>query len=57
MKDWTGNKVSVINTNGYANNRKHKRQKHDFYATEPKAVELLLDLEDFTNRDLTHGAD
>lgn len=47
-KDWTGNKVSYITTNGFANNREYDREANDYYATEPKAVELLLELEDFT---------
>lgn len=48
-KDWTGNKVSYITTNGFANNRTYERETNDYYATEPKAVEMLLELEDFTN--------
>lgn len=48
-KDWTGNKVSYITTNGFANNRKHDRETNDYYATEPKAVKLLLELEEFTD--------
>lgn len=47
-KDWTGNNVSYITTNGFANNRSYERETNDYYATEPKAVELLLELEDFT---------
>ncbi len=50
MKDWTGNSVSYITTNGFANIREHDREANDYYATEPKAVELLLELEDFTNQ-------
>jgi hypothetical protein len=46
-KDWTGNNVSYITTNGFANNRKHDREQNDYYATEPKAVEMLLELESF----------
>lgn len=46
-KDWTGNKVSYITTNGFANNREYDREANDYYATEPKAVILLLELEDF----------
>lgn len=49
MKDWTGNKVSYITTNGFANNRNYERENNDYYATEPKAIELLLELEDFSN--------
>jgi hypothetical protein len=48
-KDWKGNKVSYITTNGFANNRKYERETNDYYATEPKAVEMLLELENFTD--------
>lgn len=51
-KDWTSNEVSFVTTNGFANNRKHKRAKHDYYATEPKAVELLLKIEDFSKKNI-----
>jgi hypothetical protein len=47
-KDWTGNKVSYITTNGFANNRDYDREQNDYYATEPKAVKLLLEIEDFS---------
>lgn len=40
-KDWTGNKVTYITTNGFANNRDYDRETNDYYATEPKAVEML----------------
>lgn len=49
MKDWIGNSVAYVTTAGFANNRIHDRQKHDFYATEPKATELLLTLDTFSN--------
>jgi hypothetical protein len=48
-KDWTGNQVAYVVTNGFANNNKHERADNDYYATEPKATELLLQLEDFDN--------
>lgn len=48
-KDWTGNSVAYVTTNGFANNAKHERESNDYYATEPKATELLLDLDDFSN--------
>ena len=31
-KDWTGNKVSYITTNGFANNRDYDRETNDYYA-------------------------
>ena len=48
-KDWTGNQVAYVVTNGFANNNKHDRADNDYYATEPKATELLLQLELFDN--------
>lgn len=48
MKDWTGNAQSVFNCNGARNFAKDERQVHDYYATEPKAVEILLQNEEFT---------
>jgi hypothetical protein len=48
MKDWKGNSVSYITTNGFSNNNNHDREVNDYYATDPKAVELLLDIEDFS---------
>ena len=46
-KDWTGNSVSYSKTLGASNHSQHERQSHDYYATEPKAVKLLLQLEKF----------
>lgn len=34
---------------GASNYSKETRQEHDYYATEPKAMELLLDVEHFNN--------
>ena len=47
QKDWTGNKTSVFATLGASNHAKHERQEHDYYATDPKAAELLLQHETF----------
>lgn len=49
-KDWNGNVVSYVTTNGFSNNRDYDRAENDYYATEPKAVELLMELEDLTKR-------
>lgn len=46
MKDWTGNSKSVFVCNG-ASNHTEERQVDDYYATEPKALELLLEREKF----------
>lgn len=51
MKDWTGNKATTFATLAARNHAKESRQVHDYYATEPKAIELLLDLETF-NKDI-----
>jgi hypothetical protein len=48
-KDWTGNNKSVFSTLGASSHSKGERQKHDFYATDPKAIEWLLKLETFTD--------
>ena len=47
MKDWTGNKKSAFTTNGASNHSERERESHDFYATDPKALELLLEKETF----------
>jgi hypothetical protein len=47
-KDWKGNQASVFKTLGASNHTNDEREKHDFYATEPKAAELLLKLETFS---------
>lgn len=49
MKDWIGNKNSVFKTLGASNHTDKEREKDDYYATEPKALELLLELEKFNN--------
>ena len=48
MADWTGNAKSVFVCNGASNHSEGQRQEDDFYATEPKAVELLLEQEIFS---------
>ena len=47
MKDWTGNQNSIYKTLGASNHTEAERQEHDYYATEPKAVEFLLEKEKF----------
>ena len=46
-KDWTGNHKSIYTTLGASNHTDKERETNDYYATEPKALELLLDLETF----------
>lgn len=50
MKDWTGNYNSIYKTIGASNHTDKEREKHDYYATEPKAVELLLKEEKFQHK-------
>ena len=47
LKDWTGDFNSIYRTIGASNHTSDERQHHDFYATEPKAAELLLAHETF----------
>ena len=44
-KDWTGNKNSIYKTLGASNHTKEERENDDYYATDPKAAEMLLELE------------
>ena len=47
--DWVGNTKSVFVTNGDKGHTAEERQIDDYYATEPIAVEYLLENESFTN--------
>ena len=49
IQDWTGNSVAYAKTLGATSHGSYEREKHDYYATEPKAVNLLLELEDFNS--------
>lgn len=42
MKDWSGNQNSIYKTLGASNHVDHDRAENDFYATDPKAIDLLL---------------
>lgn len=46
-RDWTGNVKSIFVCNGVNNHMDEERQADDYYATEPKAVKLLLERESF----------
>lgn len=48
MKDWTGNQNSIFKTLGASNHVDAEREEHDYYATEPRAVEILLENEFFS---------
>ena len=47
MKDWNGNSNSIYKTLGASNHTDKERENDDFYATEPKATELLCEVEKF----------
>ena len=48
-KDWIGNKPATFVTLGASNHSKLERETNDYYATQPKAVELLLEKEKFSS--------
>ena len=48
QKDWTGNYDSIYRTIGASNHSEYERQSNDYYATEPRAAELLLEVEKFS---------
>lgn len=43
MKDWIGNKKSTFVTLGASNHSEGNREIDDYYATDPKALEIFLD--------------
>ena len=47
MKDWTGNNKTAYVCNGASNHSEQDRQIDDYYATEPRAIQLLLENESF----------
>lgn len=49
-KDWTGNAKSTHATLGASNHSDGDRQEHDYYATDPYAAELLLNVEEFVGK-------
>jgi hypothetical protein len=48
-KNWTGNKNSIYKILGASNHTDHEREVNDYYATDPIAGKLLLELENFEN--------
>lgn len=40
-KDWTGNKATAFSTLGASNHSSYERQEHDYYATDPVAIDML----------------
>ena len=47
MKNWIGNNKSPLACNCASNHSEQEREQHDFYATDPRTVEMLLELEEF----------
>ena len=47
VKNWSGNSKTTFATIGASNHSATEREDNDFYATDPKALELLLDIEEF----------
>lgn len=48
-KDWTGDYNSIYKTLGASSHSNDDREENDYYATSPKAVELLLEKETFAH--------
>ncbi len=46
-KDWTGNSQSIFKQLGATSHTTEEREEHDFYATEPSAIDDLLKVERF----------
>ena len=47
MKDWKGNHKTTFTTLGASNHSNHEREKHDYYATDPIAADLICGAEKF----------
>ncbi len=47
MKDWNGNSKAIFATHGASNHSETERAVLDYYATDPEAVERLLEVEKF----------
>lgn len=47
--DWTGNSNSIYKTLGASNHTDKERQNEDYYATDPIAAKLLLEVENLNN--------
>lgn len=49
-KDWKGNSRSAHALLGARNYAKEEREAHDYYATEPKAAWLLMEVEELAEK-------
>jgi hypothetical protein len=50
QSDWSGNSKAIYSTLGASNHSNDEREINDYYATDPKAMKLLLELESFDNK-------
>lgn len=50
MKDWNGNSTAIFATHGASNHSEEERADLDYYATDPQAVEMLLEREKFFHK-------
>ena len=48
MKDWKGDGNSIFKMIGASNHTEKERQTEDYYATDPRAAEVLLQVEKFS---------
>ena len=46
-KDWIGTSNSIFKQIGASNHCEDEREKNDYYATNPKAIDDLLEVETF----------
>ena len=49
-KDWIGDENSVFKMLGASNHTNEDREQDDFYATEPKAIDILCEVEQFEGK-------
>lgn len=49
-KDWNGNANSIFKQLGASNHCEDEREEHDYYATDPKAIDDLLSVETFSDK-------
>lgn len=47
-KDWTGNSKAIYSTLAASNHSDTERIENDYYATDPRALEMLLEYESFS---------
>ncbi len=50
MQDWKGNENSIFKALGASNHTLEEREEHDFYATDPIAVDKLLEHEQLESK-------